>query len=55
MKNPNIYICALIENKMNEIIETINKTHSILEADKLHTELRILNWILYEVSSNKST
>ena len=55
MKNPNIYICALIENKMNEIIETINKTHSILEADKLHSELRILNWILFQVSSNKST
>ena len=55
MKNTNIYICALIENKINEIIETINKTHSILEADKLHSELRILNWILYQVSSNKST
>jgi predicted house-cleaning NTP pyrophosphatase (Maf/HAM1 superfamily) len=34
MKNPNIYICALIESKMNEIIETINKTYSILGADK---------------------
>ena len=34
MKNPNIYICALIESKMNEIIETINKTCSILEAGK---------------------
>ena len=47
MKNPNIYICALIESKMNEIIEKINKTYSIIEADKLHTELRILDWILY--------
>src|SRR4249919_2440736 len=54
MKNPNIYICALVESKMNEIIETINKTHSILEADKLHSELRILDCILYQVSSNKS-
>ena len=55
MKNPNVQICVLIESKMNKIIETINKTHSILEADKLHSELRILNWILYQVSSNKST
>ena len=47
MKNPNIYICALIESKMNEIILAINKTYSILEADKLHSELRILDWILY--------
>ena len=49
MKDPNIYICALIENRMNELIETINKTYSILEADKLHSELRILDWILYQV------
>ena len=47
MKNPNIYICDLIESKMNELIETINKTYSIFEADKLHSELRILDWILY--------
>jgi predicted nucleic acid-binding protein len=53
MKNPNIYICALIESKMNEIIETINKTYSILEADKLHSELRILDWILYQVCINE--
>jgi hypothetical protein len=42
MKNPNIYICALIESKMNEVIETKNKTCSIFEADKLHSELQIL-------------
>jgi len=53
MKNPDIYICALIESKMNEIIETINKTYSILEADKLHSELRILEWILYQVCINE--
>jgi predicted nucleic acid-binding protein len=53
MKNPNIYICALIESKMNEIIETINKTYSILEADKLHSELRILDGILYQVCINE--
>jgi hypothetical protein len=53
MKNPNIYICALIETKMNEIILAINKTYSILEADKLHSELRILDWILYQVCINE--
>jgi hypothetical protein len=54
MKNPNIYICALIESKINEIIETINITYSILEADKLHSELRILEWIFYQLCSNQS-
>ena len=54
MKNPNIYIRALIESKMNEIIETINKTYSILDADKLHSELWILDWILYQVCINKN-
>jgi hypothetical protein len=53
MKNPNIYICALIESKMNVIIDTINKTYSIFEADKLHSELRILDWILYQVCINE--
>lgn len=52
MKNPNIYICALIENKMNEIIDMINQTYSIIEADKLHSELRILDWILYQLCIN---
>ena len=53
MKNPDIYICALIETKMNEIIETINRTYSIIEADPLHSELRILDWILYQVYINE--
>jgi hypothetical protein len=53
MKNPNVYICALIESKMNEIILAINKTYSILEADKLHNELRILDWILYQICVNE--
>jgi hypothetical protein len=53
IKDPNIYICALIENRMNEIILKINKTYSILEADKLHSELRILDWILYQVCINE--
>ena len=50
MKNPNIYICGLIESKMNELIETINKTYSILDADKLHSELWILDWYYIIIS-----
>jgi hypothetical protein len=49
MKKPDIQICDLIESKMNEIILRINQTHDIFEADKLHSELRILDWILYQV------
>jgi hypothetical protein len=39
---------------MNEIIVTIDQTDSILEADKLHSELRILDWILYQVCINEN-
>jgi hypothetical protein len=53
MKNPNISICKIIESKMNEIIDRINKTYSIFESDKLHSELRILDWILYQFCSNE--
>jgi len=53
MKDLNVEICALIESKMDEIILEINKTHSILEADKLHSELSILDWILYQVCANE--
>ena len=53
MKNPEINICELIENRMNEIILKINKTYSIIEADILHSELRILDWILYQVCINE--
>ena len=53
MKNPDIQICNLIESKMNEIILTINKTYSIFESDKLHSELKILDWIFYQVCINK--
>jgi hypothetical protein len=53
MKNPKVQICNLIENKMNEIIPIVNQTSSIIEADKLHSELRILNWILYQVCINQ--
>ena len=53
IKNPDIQICALIETKMNEIIDMINKKDSIVESDPLDTELRILDWILYQVCINQ--
>ena len=53
MKNPEIYICALIETRMNQIIDEINKKDSIIEADPLDSELRILDRILYIVCSNE--
>jgi len=53
MKNPIVSISVLIESKINEIIDIINQTDSILEADKLQSELRILDWILYQVCSNE--
>jgi len=43
MKNSDINICCAIETIMNKIIDKINKTHSIFEANPLHTELRILD------------
>jgi hypothetical protein len=53
MKNPNVSICGLIETKIREIIDIINQADSILEADKLHSEVRILDWILYQVCINE--
>jgi len=53
MKNPNVQICGLIESKMNEIINKINQIDDAIEADPLHSELRILDWILYQVCSNE--
>ena len=53
MKNPDTDICSVIETRMNEIIDKINKTDSIFESDPLDSELRILDWILFQVCSNK--
>ena len=47
IKNPNAEICSLIESRMNNVVLTITQTHDIFEADKLHSELRILDWILF--------
>jgi hypothetical protein len=53
MKNPNTNICKIIESRMDEILTKIKKTYSIFEMDPLDSELRILNWILYQVCSNE--
>ena len=53
MKNPDIQICALIENKINQLVDEINAKDSIIEADPLDSEVRILDWILYIVCSNE--
>ena len=53
MKKPDINICALIETRMNKLIDEINKKDSIIEADPLDSEVRILDWILYVVCSNE--
>ena len=53
MKNPEINICELMESKMNEVIIEINQTHDIFEADKLHSELSILDWLFYQVCKDQ--
>ncbi len=53
MKNPDVPICDNIESRMSEIIMASNRTYSKIESDKLHSELRILDWILYQVCSNE--
>jgi hypothetical protein len=52
MKNSDSFICAVIESKMKEIIDEINKKKNIIEQDALDSELRILEWIFYQVCSN---
>jgi hypothetical protein len=53
MNNPYIPIRDLIESKMNVILNKINQIDSAIEANPLHSELRILDWILYMVCSNE--
>ena len=48
MKNTDTPICDNIESRMSDIVLKINQTHSILDSDKLHTELRRLDWIFYQ-------
>jgi hypothetical protein len=53
MKKPDVEICSLIESRMNNVVLTINQIHDILEADKLHSELRIFDWIFYQVCKDQ--
>ncbi len=53
MKNPNVEICRLIEYRMNETIHEINKKDSIFEFGILDSELRILDWIFYQVCKDQ--
>jgi hypothetical protein len=43
-----------MESKMTVIIVTIYSTYSISEANKLRSELRILDWIFYQDYNNKN-
>ena len=53
MKNPDTFICDLMESKMNETILKINQTYDIFEADILHSELRILDYLFYQVCKDQ--
>jgi hypothetical protein len=52
MNNSDTDICKLIEFRMDEILDKIKKTDCIFEMDPLDSELRILNWILYQICSD---
>ena len=51
MRNPNSNssIYEIIDRKMNETIDKINQIHDAIEEDPLDSELRILEWIFYQV------
>ena len=53
MKNPDIPICEIIESKMNKLIDRTNQIDDAIEAEPLVSELRILDWIFYQVCSNE--
>jgi len=53
MKNPNVEICSLIESRMHETLQKMNKADSIFESDILDSELRILDWIFYQVCKDQ--
>ena len=55
MKNSDVEICCLLESRMNETIQEIKKKESIFESNKLHSELRILDWIFYQVCINQQS
>ena len=49
MKNSEIQICDILESRMKETILKINQTHSMIQSDILHSELRIMNWMLFQI------
>ena len=53
MKNPNAEICSLIEYRMSETIQEIKKKDSLFESGILDSELRILDWIFYQVCKDQ--
>jgi hypothetical protein len=53
MKNPYVQVCPLIETSINQFIDEINSKNSIVEANPLDNELRILDWILFIYCSNE--
>ncbi len=53
MKNPNVEICSFIESRMSETIQEIKKIDSVFESDILDSELRILDWIFYQVCKDQ--
>lgn len=54
MKDPDNQVCNLIESRMNEVTMKIKQTSTIFEADKLYSELNILEWIYYVVCKAES-
>lgn len=52
MKIPHSSICQLIENRIQETMNEINKKDSVIEKDPLDSELRILDWVFYQVCNN---
>ena len=53
MSNQDTPICEIIESRINQTIDKINKTNSLIEADPLDSELRILDYLLYLVCRNE--
>ena len=49
MKNPDTQICDLIESGIKETIEKVNKIDDSIEADPLHSEVRILDDYIYSL------
>jgi hypothetical protein len=48
MNSPDMPVSGAIQSRMSEIIIAINRTLSMFESDKLHNELRILDWVFYK-------